>query len=296
MSLVHALLAVPHARVARCAANAVRRMSCRASAATTTCSSLVQADWLHGHLSDEDLIILDATQRLDREQNTASPDAEAFLACRIPGAKYVDVGGRLSEPGLRNARGDLLHNMRPAAGALAAELASLLGVRAEAVHLVLYSSRHVMWATRLWWLLHSSGFPGRVSILDGGVQAWRARGYATESGPPPAEPEGREGPPSGGPSPRLRWRDGAFVGKEAVLRSVGNADVALIDSLKPESYSGARPSRYGRRGHIASAVNVPYARVVDPASGLFLGPREIRSAFVAAGLRPNEDARRWLLY
>jgi len=41
---------------------------------------------------------------------------------------------------------------------------------------------------------------------------------------------------------------------------------------------------------------VPYARVVDPASGLFLGPREIRSAFVAAGLRPNEDARRWLLY
>ena len=127
---------------------------------------------------------------------------------------------------------------------------------------------------------------------------------------------------------RLRWRDGAFVGKEAVLRSVGNADVALIDSLKPESYSGARPSRraphstlsalrgprpalssshlltarapslsrYGRRGHIASAVNVPYARVVDPASGLFLGPREIRSAFVAAGLRPNEDARRWLLY
>jgi len=271
-------------------------MSCRASAATTTCSSLVQADWLHGHLSDEDLIILDATQRLDREQNTASPDAEAFLACRIPGARYVDVGGRLSEPGLRNARGDLLHNMRPAAGALAAELASLLGVRAEAVHLVLYSSRHVMWATRLWWLLHSSGFPGRVSILDGGVQAWRARGYATESGPPPAEPEGREGPPSGGPSPRLRWRDGAFVGKEAVLRSVGNADVALIDSLKPESYSGARPSRYGRRGHIASAVNVPYARVVDPASGLFLGPREIRSAFVAAGLRPNEDARRWLLY
>lgn len=262
----------------------------------STCrSSLVQADWLRSHLTDGGLVILDVTQRLDRATKTVAPEEETFLAARIPGAKFADVGGRLSQPEVRNAHGDLLHNMRPTAAAFAAGLA-LLGVEDDVRTLVvLYSSGHVMWATRAWWLLHSYGFGGRVSVLDGGLQAWVALGCDIESGAPSARADTILDRSHRPPHTR-RWRPGAFVGKERVLQAVGDAEVALVDSLQPESFSGAKPSLYGRRGHIESAVNVPYMCVVDQASGQFLSPGEIRDAFAAVGLLPTQDSRSWILY
>ena len=279
-------------RQERSSRGATRAVMCDASPSYCR-SSLVPAAWLRSHLSDDDLLVLDVTQKLDKATNTVSPDAKGFLAERIHGARFADVGGRLSMPGQRNARGDVLHNMRPAAGTLTSGLAEL-GVRDDArTHLVLYSSRHVMWATRVWWLLHSVGFAGRVSVLDGGLQAWRAHGFETESGPP----SDRDAWPCFGLSPPIRsWRAEAFVAKDRVLSAIGNPDVALIDSLKPASFAGTKESRYGRRGHIESAVNVPYTTVVDTASGLFLSADAIGAAFAAVGLSPRRDERTLLLY
>jgi thiosulfate/3-mercaptopyruvate sulfurtransferase len=144
--------------------------------------TLVSPGWLQSQLAAgaSQLCILDVTQRLEAADNTVSADADGFAAAHIPGARFVDVGGRLSRQDQRTAEGALLHNMLPGAAQFATELGEA-GVRDES-HVVLYSSTKVMWATRVWWMLRSFGFRGELSVLDGGLKAWTAAGgeVATE--------------------------------------------------------------------------------------------------------------------
>jgi thiosulfate/3-mercaptopyruvate sulfurtransferase len=228
-------------------------------------SSLVSAPWLSDHLNDPKLRILDVTQALDRTGNTVSPGVDAYRAAHIPGARFVDVGRRLSTP---NAK---LHNMAPSPEQFAAEL-SRQGVD-DGNHVVLYSSGKVMWATRVWWLLNSFGFEGRVSVLDGGLKAWTAAGGGTATFVPKPTPT---------TLPIRPARRTAFVDKDAVLKAM-ETDTTLVDTLKPSSFDGSKPSRYGRRGHIATATNVPYESLLDEA-GCFLPEDELRRAFAAAGV------------
>ena len=256
----------------------------------STRSSLCTSAWLAARFrrSDEqDIIVFDVTQKLDRNSNSASPDVEAFEAGRIPGARFLDVGSRLSRPELRNARGDLLHNMLPDAEQFASEMAAA-GVK-DGSHVVLYSSGHVMWATRVWWLLHSFGFQGHVSVLDGGLDAWTAAGCPVERGAPASPPVVMPSFPGAAGLAVRQCRTGAMVDKYAVLEAIQSPRATVIDSLKPATFSGAEPSRYGRRGHITSAVNIPYPSVVDSRSGCFFPSTRIREAFKAASVALDGD-------
>ena len=138
--------------------------------------TLVSPGWLQRQLASgaNQLCILDVTQRLDPADNTVSADADGFAVAHIPGAAFVDVGGRLSRQDQRTAEGALLHNMLPTSAQFATELGAA-GVSDES-HIVLYSSTKVMWATRVWWMLRSFGFRGELSVLDGGLKAWTAAG------------------------------------------------------------------------------------------------------------------------
>ena len=240
-----------------------------------TASSLVQADELYSLLTDPNVLVIDATQNLCKETNTVSPARERYEQGHVPGSVFVDVGGRLSAPGMRNARGDVLHNMAPTAEGFAAGMRQI-GVD-DSTHVVVYSSRHVMWATRMWWLLDSFGFQGRVSVLDGGLQAWHERGLPLESG------SGAVRSPS--ELPTRPARTGAFVDKERVREAIDDQETLLIDTLKKASFEGVKASRYGRRGHIATALSLPYPTVVCPESGCFFDGDAIQTALATAGVR-----------
>ena len=239
------------------------------------------------HLGDKNLRVLDVTQKLEKTNNVL-PAYDVFAASHIPGATFVDVGGRLSAQSQYAASGTVpLHNMACSAEQLAEELSSL-GIDDES-HVVLYSSKKVMWATRVWWLLQSFGFKGRVSVLDGGLSAWRAMGGDEASLTDDERSRGQTSR-AAAPLPREAMpvrpvRPGAFVGKEAVLAALSDPSVALVDSLKASSFRGTKESRYGRRGHIVSALSVPYTSVVDEdTSGCFYGREAILRTFAAAGL------------
>ena len=226
-------------------------------------SSLVSAPWLKINLNDPKIRVLDVTQALDRTTNTVSPSVDTYMTSHIPGARFVDVGGRLSTPNPK------LHNLAPSPEQFAAEL-SRQGVDDDS-HVVLYSSSKVMWATRVWYLLDSFGFEGEVSVLDGGLKAWTRAGGGTESGVAPQKPT-----PTTLPIRQARYW--AFVDKDDVLKAIEEGDRPIVDTLKPASFDGSKPSRYGRRGHIRTAVNVPYTSLLDEA-GCFLPEPELRRAF-----------------
>ena len=239
----------------------------RASAIIARCgrSSLVSAPWLKENLGDPKLRALDVTQVLDRSTNTVAPAVDTYMTSHVPGARFVDVAGRLSTPDPK------LHNLAPSPEQFAAEL-SRQGVDDDS-HVVLYSSSKVMWATRVWYLMNAFGFEGEVSVLDGGLKAWTRAGGGTESGVEPRPT------PTTLPIRQARYR--AFVDKEDVLKAI-NGDELIVDTLKPASFDGSKPSRYGRRGHIRTAVNVPYTSFLDEA-GCFLPEPELRRAFASVG-------------
>ena len=231
-------------------------------------SSLVSAPWLKDNLGDPKLRVLDVTQVLDRTTNTVAPAVDTYMTSHVPGARFVDAAGRLSTSDPK------LHNLAPSPEQFAAEL-SRQGVDDDS-HVVLYSSSKVMWATRVWYLMTSFGFEGEVSVLDGGLKAWTRAGGGTVSG---VEPKPT---PTTLPIRQARYR--AFVDKEAVLRAI-DEEKTLVDTLKPASFDGSKPSRYGRRGHIRTAVNVPYTSLLDEA-GCFLPEPELRRAL--AGVPEDE--------
>lgn len=186
-----------------------------------------------------------------------------YLAAHIPGAAFIDLQGELSDAA------SPLRFTQPGPARLAAAFAAA-GV-GDGDEVVLYSSSHPMWATRVWWLLRSIGVAARV--LDGGLSLWRAEGRPVVQGAkayPPA--------PLLTPRPQpARWAD-----KQDVLLAIGQQRVCTLNALSAELHAGTAPISYGRPGHILGSVNLPYGGLLD-GQGRLLPVEQLRSALDAVG-------------
>jgi thiosulfate/3-mercaptopyruvate sulfurtransferase len=213
--------------------------------------ALVQTDWLKAQLRDPDLRIFECTTYL----RPAAPDERVpyhpeagradYEAGHIPGAGFLDLPGELSR------KDAPVHFMMLPPEQFAAVMGRH-GVGAGA-RVVLYSRERIMWATRVWWMLHAMGFDG-AAVLDGGFEKWVAEGRPVSSEPcsyPPA-------------TFTPRPRPGLFVDKSAVLQAIDDPDVCLINTLSEPDFRGEEPSRYGRPGHIPRSVNLPWPALTDP--------------------------------
>jgi thiosulfate/3-mercaptopyruvate sulfurtransferase len=133
-------------------------------------------------------------------------------------------------------------------------------------------------STRVLFTLAFMGFADRVTLLDGGLAAWRAAGEPVATGEAPALA------PSS--APLTVRRDSSIV---AVLGDVEAATKAtgttIIDARLPQFYNG-NGGGYPRPGRIPTAVNVPLSLVSD--AGRLRTPDELRALFSAAGVKPGQ--------
>lgn len=227
---------------------------------------LVGPDWLAAHLDQPELRVFDTTVHL--RPATPGPyriesGLHDYRTAHVPGAAFLDLPGALSDPHAR------LPFTMPEPDRLAAALGAA-GLGDEHV-VVLYSATWAMWATRVWWMLHSVGFE-RALVLDGGLRRWRLEGRPLSSETvsyPPATFTAR-------PRPE-RWAD-----KDEVLRSIGSETVCTVNALAAAVHRGESDTNYGRRGHIAGSVNVPYESLVQ-ADGSYRSSDDLRAAFDAVG-------------
>jgi thiosulfate/3-mercaptopyruvate sulfurtransferase len=185
-----------------------------------------------------------------------------YEAAHIPSAAFADLSAELSDAG-----SPLRFTLPPVAQLEAALSALGLGNGDDCV---LYSSGSPMWATRLWWMLRSLGFDALV--LDGGLAKWRAEGRPLVTG--------SERYPAG--AFHARPRNGLWADKAEVRCSIGDGAVCTINALSASAHAGTAAVHYGRPGHIAGSVNVPYASLLD-ADGTFVPPERLRAAFETAG-------------
>ena len=236
---------------------------------------LIEPEALAGELGSDGLRIFDATVQLVPAEKgyRAESGLADFETSHVPGAAFLDQIRAVSDTSTG------LGFSLPDAEALQTALRGL-GLNNDD-RIVVYSSGHMMWATRAWWLLHYAGLEN-VAVLNGGFAAWQAAGLDTSTEASAAAPQG---------SVIVRPRPERFVDQQAVLAAIGDGSVCTVNALAPDVYSGTAKMSYGRKGHIDGSVNVHYDELLD--EGRFRSAAELRSTLAAKGLL---DADRVIAY
>jgi thiosulfate/3-mercaptopyruvate sulfurtransferase len=196
----------------------------------------------------------------------ATPGGHSFEAGHIPGADFLDLQGEFSDSTTA------LRFMMPAVAQLEAAFGRH-GV-GDNSQVVLYSIGTPMWATRFWWMLQSLGFDG-ASVLDGGLDKWKAEGRAVETGPAKGYPPANFAAKS---------RAGYFVGKHDVLAAGAERNTVVVNALGPQFHKGLEPSRYGRPGRVPGSCNVSAATLLDPQTKAFVPLADAQARFEAQGI------------
>jgi thiosulfate/3-mercaptopyruvate sulfurtransferase len=200
----------------------------------------------------------------------AVPGKQTFEAGHIPGADFLNLQGEFSDQTTE------LHFMMPPVAQLEAAFGRH-GVGADS-QVVLYSIGSAMWATRLWWMLKSLGFD-HVSVLDGGLDKWKAEGRAIETGSTKGYPPAKF---TANPKP------GYFVDKQGVLAAIARRGTVVVNALAPQFYKGQEPGRYGRPGRIPGSVNVSAATLFDPQTKAFVPLADAEAKFAAQGITKDK--------
>ena len=194
----------------------------------------------------------------------------AFEQGHLPGAIYAHLDRDLAGAKTgRNGRHPL-----PARADWAATLARLGVTPARAV--VLYDAQGGMYAARAWWMLLWAGHRA-VSVLDGGLPAWKAAGGALETG--------AARPVSAGGAYPLGDSLVASVDADALAKSLGR--VTLLDARAGERYRGEVEPLDKRAGHIPGARSRFFKDNLD-AQGRFRPAAELHAAFTAFGSVPAQ--------
>jgi thiosulfate/3-mercaptopyruvate sulfurtransferase len=200
----------------------------------------------------------------------AVPGRHSFEAGHIPGADFLDLQGEFSDSSTE------LRFMMPAVAQLEAAFGRH-GVSADS-QLVLYSIGTAMWATRFWWMLKSLGFEN-LSVLDGGLDKWKAEGRAIETGP------------AKGYRPatfKAKPKPGFFADEHDVLAAKDDRNTVVVNALGPQFHKGQEPSRYGRPGRVPGSCNVSAATLFDPKTKAFVPLAEAEAKFAAQGITKDK--------
>jgi len=192
---------------------------------------------------------------------------EHYLAEHLPGAVFVDLATELAGPA-DPSRG---RHPLPTLEQFQAS-ARAWGIRGGDV-VVAYDDSGNLAAARLWWMLRNAGL-ANVYLLDGGLAAWRAAGFAVESGERQAEPGDVE------------LSDGALPVIDAGQAASWGRDGLLLDARAGERYRGEFEPVDPRAGHIPGAVSAPTTANVGT-DGRFLSPAALRERFVQLGVRAD---------
>jgi thiosulfate/3-mercaptopyruvate sulfurtransferase len=231
---------------------------------------LIDTDALAAVLDDPTLRLFDATVNLVRPTGggpyTVQSGRAAYEREHIPGAGFADIPGALSDPDSR------LPFTLPSPERFAQE-AGRIGI-GDGTHVVVYAQDSPMWATRLWWQLRYFGFDA-VSVLDGGLPAWKASGRVSSDTPT------KYSAATFVARPRPEW-----VARRPEIESIveaGGATACLVNALTPPVFRGEGQSSYSRPGRIPTSVNAPWTALIDPDTNRFRSEPELRHALEAAG-------------
>jgi thiosulfate/3-mercaptopyruvate sulfurtransferase len=135
---------------------------------------------------------------------------------------------------------------------------------------VLYSSSHLMWATRAWWLLRYVGHTN-VKVLNGNLAAWLDAGLPVEAGAKAYAAA------TFSPSERAD----VFVSTAEMVAGMEEG-VCTVNALSPALYEGTGEFYYGRRGHIPGSRSLYFSDLLE--NEFFLPAEQLHQTLEARGM------------
>ena len=227
---------------------------------------LVSTQWLSKRLQDPQTIVIDTRFSL------ADPELgqKEYQTGHIPGAYYLDLNQDLSSPIDKHGGRHPL----PDWSAFAAKL-NRIGIRsAPPSHIVIYDDSRFAFAARLWWMLRYLGHE-QVSILDGGIQAWKAANLPLSQETP--------SPQAGDFLPNIQkdWT----VDIRTVRQRKDGLGVTIVDARSPERFRGEVEPIDPIAGSIPGAINA-FWKNVSTEDGYLKSPEELADYW--SGLNPMD--------
>ena len=127
---------------------------------------LVTVEWLHKNLKNPDLIILNASQPENKHAEN-----ENLFQLQIPGARWVDLKNQFSD--VNSSFPNTFPNVQ-----IFETAAQVLGITNKS-KIVVYDNLGAYTSPRIWWMFKAMGHP-YISVLDGGLDAWKRAGLPCE--------------------------------------------------------------------------------------------------------------------
>jgi thiosulfate/3-mercaptopyruvate sulfurtransferase len=244
MRIIASLFARPARAAALAALMALGTTFTAAAAPDSNAQPLVSVEWLKDHLGDKNLVVLDIRSAID------GGGAKAYAEAHIPGSVHSDY----DKAGWRVTRNNV-----PFMLPTTAELEKLIGDLGidEDSHVVVVpagvSYTDFGSAARTYWTLKVVGLKN-VSILDGGVAAWRAAGFAVERG---------EKKPSA--TIFAATLDKSLIAQGAEVETLESKGGATLIDARPASFflGKEKAPNAAAYGHIPGSLNVDSASFYD---------------------------------
>ena len=219
---------------------------------------IVSSSWVADHLNDPALVVLQvASLRRD------------YASGHIPGARYLWSGW------IAQGTPDMSFEVVPVSKLR--ESLEALGVSNNSRIVLCSVGGNVSTTARAYLTFEYVGLGGRVSMLDGGFDAWKAEGRPVSTDVPSFE--------KGSFTPNVH--PDVLVDAEWVKERMHTPGVSIVDARAPQFYNGASAGQ-PRAGHIPGAKNLFYSTLVD-STNKFLPRAKMQELFDKAGVKSGDE-------
>ncbi|MDU3042854.1 MAG: sulfurtransferase [Bradyrhizobium sp.] len=224
---------------------------------------MVSSEWLAQHLTDPTIKILDCTWH---HPSTNLDGRTQYRGRHLPGSVHFDID-QVAD------KSNPLPHMLPTAEDFAHKV-GLLGI-SNSDRVIVYD-RHYggSAAARVWWMFRVFGHDN-VALLDGGFGKWTKEKRPAEMTPVRPAPA----------SFTANVQPG-LVATLADVQRLAQSGAQLVDARGPGKFDGTQADVFAfkRQGHIPGAINLPWADLVDPDTGVLLSPDALTARVTAAGI------------
>lgn len=221
--------------------------------------NLITCDWLNENLNQKDLCIIDCTWHLP---GTNRDGKSEFLNERIPGSIFFDLD-EFSDQSSKYP-----HTL--ADKEWFSKKASELGIQ-NSDHIICYDTLGIFTSPRVSWMFSQYGHE-KVSILDGGFKNWKIKKFKIEKGKP--QNKGQSNYIAKNNPKNIKFF-------EDIKNNIVSSTFKLIDARPSGRFNATDPEPRPelQSGNIPNSQNLPFSKLLDPATGCMKNKDELKKIF-----------------
>lgn len=221
--------------------------------------NLITCDWLNENLNQKDLCIIDCTWHLP---GTNRDGKSEFLNERIPGSIFFDLD-EFSDQSSKYP-----HTL--ADKEWFSKKASELGIQ-NSDHIICYDTLGIFTSPRVSWMFSQYGHE-KVSILDGGFKNWKIKKFKIETGKPQNKEQSNY-------IAKNNPKNIKFF--EDIKNNITSSTFKLIDARPSGRFNATDPEPRPelQSGSIPNSQNLPFSKLLDPATGCMKNKDELKKIF-----------------